>query len=58
MSGWTTSKYTITGLNKFTRYSVSVKAFNSISHGPASAPVTATTLEGGIFDIIYFFFYL
>ncbi|XP_041969798.1 Down syndrome cell adhesion molecule-like protein Dscam2 [Aricia agestis] len=39
------AKYTIEGLEHYTRYSVSVRAFNSAGAGPATAPVNTLTLE-------------
>lgn len=44
--GWATTKSIITGLRKFSKYSIKLKAFNSISSGPWSSPVIGTTLEG------------
>lgn len=44
--GWATTKAIITNLRKYTRYSVKVRAFNSVSQGPWSPTVTGTTLEG------------
>ncbi|XP_025073056.1 Down syndrome cell adhesion molecule-like [Pogonomyrmex barbatus] len=37
--------YRLTGLRKYTQYSIVVKAFNSKGDGPGSDPVTAHTLE-------------
>ncbi|KAK3933321.1 Down syndrome cell adhesion molecule-like protein Dscam2, partial [Frankliniella fusca] len=34
------------GLESFTRYEVTVRAFNEVGAGPASLPVIATTMEG------------
>ncbi|XP_052126797.1 cell adhesion molecule Dscam2-like isoform X3 [Frankliniella occidentalis] len=34
------------GLESFTRYEVTVRAFNEVGSGPASLPVIATTMEG------------
>ncbi|KAJ0173638.1 hypothetical protein K1T71_010787 [Dendrolimus kikuchii] len=39
------TKYTIEGLEHFTRYSISVRAFNSAGAGPASAHVNTLTQE-------------
>ncbi|KAG6449961.1 hypothetical protein O3G_MSEX006309 [Manduca sexta] len=39
------NKYIIEGLEHYTRYSVSVRAFNSAGAGPASAPVNTLTQE-------------
>lgn len=39
--------YTLTGLRKYTKYSVVVKAFNNKGDGPGSDPVTVQTLEDG-----------
>ncbi|XP_046971560.1 Down syndrome cell adhesion molecule-like protein Dscam2 [Vanessa cardui] len=39
------TKYTIESLEHFTRYSVSVRAFNSAGAGPATAPVNTLTQE-------------
>ena len=39
--------YRLTGLRKYTQYSVVVKAFNSKGDGPGSDPVTAHTFEDG-----------
>ena len=37
----------ITGLKKYTRYEVVVKAYNNRGSGPLSQEVVATTLEDG-----------
>lgn len=37
----------LTGLRKFTKYDISIRAFNSIASGPASTPIVGTTQEGG-----------
>ncbi|XP_023290163.1 Down syndrome cell adhesion molecule-like protein Dscam2 [Orussus abietinus] len=37
--------YRLTGLQKYTQYSIVVKAFNNKGEGPSSDPVTAQTLE-------------
>ncbi|XP_073950442.1 cell adhesion molecule Dscam2-like isoform X2 [Choristoneura fumiferana] len=39
------TKYTIESLEHYTRYSVSVRAFNSAGAGPATAPVNTVTQE-------------
>lgn len=39
--------YRLTGLRKYTQYSIVVKAFNSKGDGPGSDPVMAHTLEDG-----------
>lgn len=39
--------YRLTGLRKYTQYSVVVKAFNGKGDGPGSDPVTAHTFEDG-----------
>ncbi|XP_026314956.1 Down syndrome cell adhesion molecule-like protein Dscam2 [Hyposmocoma kahamanoa] len=39
------NKYTIEELEHYTRYSVSVRAFNSAGAGPASAPINTLTQE-------------
>lgn len=39
--------YRLTGLRKYTQYSIVVKAFNSKGDGPGSDPVTAHTFEDG-----------
>lgn len=44
--GWATTKSIITGLRKFSKYSIRIRAFNTIAPGPWSAPVIGTTLEG------------
>ncbi|XP_046477031.1 cell adhesion molecule Dscam1 isoform X1 [Neodiprion pinetum] len=46
VNGWATTKIQLTGLRKFTKYDVTVRAFNSIASGPASNPVVGTTQEG------------
>lgn len=48
VNGWATTKIQLTGLRKFTKYDVTVRAFNSIASGPASNPVVGTTQEGGM----------
>jgi Down syndrome cell adhesion molecule len=44
--GWATTKSIITGLRKFSKYSIRIRAFNSIAPGPWSTSVVGTTLEG------------
>lgn len=44
--GWATNKAIITNLRKYTRYTVKVRTFNSVSPGPWSPIVIGTTLEG------------
>lgn len=44
--GWATTKSIITGLRKFSKYSVRIRAFNTIAAGPWSTSVLGTTLEG------------
>lgn len=39
--------YRLTGLKKYTQYSIIVKAFNSKGDGPGSDPVMTHTLEDG-----------
>lgn len=46
VKGWATNKVQLTGLKKFTKYDISVRAFNSISSGPSSPVITGTTKEG------------
>lgn len=38
---------TLTSLRHFTRYEVTVQAFNMVGSGPASSTQSVTTLEGG-----------
>lgn len=45
--GWATTKSTIINLRKYTRYAISVQAFNGFDEGPFSPIVIGTTLEGG-----------
>jgi Down syndrome cell adhesion molecule len=44
--GWATTKSIISGLRKFTKYSIRIRAFNSVAPGPWSTAIFATTLEG------------
>ncbi|XP_052750184.1 cell adhesion molecule Dscam2 isoform X2 [Galleria mellonella] len=46
VNGWSATELNLSALRKFTRYEVRVRAFNGVAAGPASAPVSATTLEG------------
>ncbi|XP_034948275.1 Down syndrome cell adhesion molecule-like protein Dscam2 isoform X1 [Chelonus insularis] len=46
VNGWATTKVQLTGLRKFTKYDISIKAFNSIAAGPASPTIVGTTQEG------------
>lgn len=43
-------EYRLTGLRKYTQYSVVVKAFNSKGDGPGSDPMIAQTLEDGEYN--------
>lgn len=47
VGGWATTKATLRGLNKYTRYSVSVRALNGFGSGPWSTAIIGTTAEGG-----------
>lgn len=44
--GWATTKLIITGLKKFSKYNVQIRAFNSMSAGPWSTGIIGQTLEG------------
>ncbi|KAM8702920.1 hypothetical protein ACLKA7_005290 [Drosophila subpalustris] len=46
VSGWATTKATLRGLRKYTRYAVTVRAINSFGSGPWSATILGTTAEG------------
>ncbi|XP_033228370.1 Down syndrome cell adhesion molecule-like protein Dscam2 [Belonocnema kinseyi] len=46
VNGWATTKVQLTGLRNYTKYDISIRAFNSIASGPASVPVVGTTQEG------------
>lgn len=46
VKGWATTKLQLAGLRKFTRYEITVRAFNSVSAGPPSATIIGTTREG------------
>ncbi|GLH10491.1 Protein sidekick [Gryllus bimaculatus] len=42
---------TLTGLHHYTRYEITVRAFNQVGAGPASPPQIVTTLEGGLINL-------
>lgn len=44
--GYATTKATISNLRKYTRYAISVRAFNGFAAGPYSTPIVGSTLEG------------
>ncbi|KOB72568.1 Down syndrome cell adhesion molecule-like protein, partial [Operophtera brumata] len=44
--GWGASHASLVALRTHTHYEVRVSAFNAVGAGPASAPLTTTTLEG------------
>lgn len=46
-AGWGASSATLAPLRTHALYDVRVRAFNAVGAGPPSAPLTATTLEGG-----------
>jgi hypothetical protein len=46
--GVSVNQFRLTDLRKFTRYDVTLAAFNGVGIGPQSAVVTATTQEGGM----------
>lgn len=46
VKGWATTKVQLTGLRKFTRYDIALRAFNSVSVGPQSPTVLGITKEG------------
>ncbi|KRT80459.1 Immunoglobulin, partial [Oryctes borbonicus] len=46
VKGWATTKVQLTGLRKFTRYDITVRAFNSVSVGPQSPTILGVTKEG------------
>lgn len=50
-AGMVDSEVRLSGLEKFTKYSVIVQAFNSRGDGPSSDPVIVQTLEDGEKDI-------
>ncbi|XP_063616446.1 cell adhesion molecule Dscam2-like isoform X2 [Cydia splendana] len=45
-SGWGATSATLAPLRTHAHYDVRVRAFNAVGAGPASAPLTTTTLEG------------
>ncbi|XP_015125029.1 Down syndrome cell adhesion molecule homolog [Diachasma alloeum] len=47
VNGWATTKVQLTGLRKFTKYDISIRAFNSIASGPGNPSIVGTTQEGG-----------
>lgn len=47
VGGWATTKATLRGLKKYTRYSVYVRGLNGFGSGPWSTPIIGTTAEGG-----------
>lgn len=49
VNGWSAGELSLSALRKFTRYEIRVRAFNGVAAGPAAAPVSATTLEGGLY---------
>lgn len=59
VNGWSATELSLSALRKFTRYEVRVRAFNGVAAGPASTPVSATTLEGGkwIFPLFVLFLF-
>lgn len=40
-------EYLLTGLSKYTRYSIVVQSFNQVGPGPQSEPISTQTLEDG-----------
>lgn len=54
VNGWATTKVQLTGLRKFTKYDITIRAFNSIAGGPVSSTIVGTTQEGGMYIIIIF----
>lgn len=58
VKGWATTKVQLTGLKKFTRYDIIVRAFNSVAAGPSSIPVVGTTQEGGKYTLFIIILYL
>lgn len=42
-------EFILADLMKFKRYSILVQAFNEVGNGPLSDPITAQTMEDGIF---------
>ena len=53
--GSTERELDITGLEKFTRYSVKVLAFTRKGNGPVSHNISVLTDEDGIIDVIFDF---
>lgn len=47
VSGWATTKATLRGLRKYTRYAVTIRAMNGFGSGPWSAAIFGSTAEGG-----------
>lgn len=45
--GWSSSEMTLSSLRRFSRYAVSVRAYNSAGAGPPSPTVYATTADSG-----------
>lgn len=43
----------LNGLEKYTRYTLVVQAFNEVGVGPLSEPVNAQTMEDGTFKFIF-----
>ena len=41
------NEYILTGLEKYTRYTIVVRAFNQVGPGPLSDPFTVQTMEDG-----------
>lgn len=52
-----TGEITLSGLLKYTRYSIVVQAFNQIGVGPLSEPVSTQTMEDGKSYFIFYFIY-
>ncbi|KAH8340543.1 hypothetical protein KR059_000756, partial [Drosophila kikkawai] len=46
VSGWATTKATLRGLRKYTRYAVTIRAMNGFGSGPWSAAIFGSTAEG------------
>lgn len=46
-AGWGAAQAQVAGLRPHRHYELRVRAFNAVGPGPAAAPLTATTLEGG-----------
>lgn len=45
--GWGAAHVLLGALRPHAQYDVRVRAYNAVGAGPPSAPLTATTLEGG-----------